>query len=95
MGATYQEGVDVILNCLSGELLAEGWKCLAPQGRFIELGLRDILYSGDLDLSGFMYNTTYAAVDLAQYFDHQNPTTKRCVNLPNLQASRATNFAYV
>lgn len=68
MEATDYEGVDVILNSLSGELLAESWRCLATYGRFIEIGKRDLLMSGNLNLKGFLGNRTYAAVDLSEWF---------------------------
>lgn len=64
MAATCGEGVDVILNSLAGELLHESWKCLAPCGRFIDIGKRDILLSGNLNMTGFRRNNLYAAVDL-------------------------------
>lgn len=54
----------MILNLLGGDLLHESWKCLAPGGRFIDIGKRDILLSGKLDMNGFKRNTVYAAVDL-------------------------------
>lgn len=38
-------GVDVILNSLAGEALRQTWLCLAPFGRFIELGRQDMCRS--------------------------------------------------
>lgn len=35
-------GVQVVLNSLTGELLRQTWHCVAPFGRFIELGMKDI-----------------------------------------------------
>lgn len=35
-------GVDVVLNSLAGEALRQTWLCVAPFGRFIELGKKDI-----------------------------------------------------
>ena len=35
-------GVDVVLNSLAGKAIAKGISCLAPGGRFLELGKRDI-----------------------------------------------------
>ena len=64
MKATLGEGVDVILNTLAGDLLHESWKCLASFGRFIDVGKRDIVNSGKLDMGGFIKNTSYAAVDI-------------------------------
>ena len=42
MQTTHGRGVDVILNSLSGESLVASWECMAPFGRFIELGKADI-----------------------------------------------------
>lgn len=35
-------GVDVVLNSLAGEALRQTWHCVAPFGRFIEIGKRDV-----------------------------------------------------
>ena len=35
-------GVDVVLNSLAGEALRQTWLCLAPFGRFVELGKKDM-----------------------------------------------------
>lgn len=35
---THDHGVDVVLNSLSGDILRESWKCLAPGGTFVEVG---------------------------------------------------------
>lgn len=35
-------GAQVVLNSLTGELLRQTWHCIAPFGRFIELGMKDI-----------------------------------------------------
>lgn len=39
---TNGKGVHVVLNSLAGEMLRQTWHCIAPFGRFIELGLKDI-----------------------------------------------------
>jgi len=36
------KGVNVVLNCLSGEALKASWAAIAPFGRFIEIGKKDI-----------------------------------------------------
>ncbi|CEL04400.1 hypothetical protein ASPCAL05530 [Aspergillus calidoustus] len=52
--ATDKHGVDVVLNSLAGELLHESWgSCLADWGRFVEIGKRDILDHGRLDMGVF------------------------------------------
>src|SRR6202012_167965 len=40
--ATHGEGVDVVLNSLPGAAIPAGLEALAPYGRFIEIGKRDI-----------------------------------------------------
>ncbi|KFY87076.1 hypothetical protein V500_07196 [Pseudogymnoascus sp. VKM F-4518 (FW-2643)] len=46
-------GVDVVLNSLAGESLRASWRCVAPFGRFVELGKRDIEAGGRLDMGPF------------------------------------------
>ena len=42
-GATGHRGVDVVLNgSMTGENLRQTWHCIAPFGRFVELGMKDI-----------------------------------------------------
>ncbi len=40
--ATDGHGVDLLLNSLTGEFIREGLRALAPGGRFLEIGLRDV-----------------------------------------------------
>jgi len=44
MEATHGSGVDLVLNSLSGELLAASWKCVALDGAIIDIGKRDSEY---------------------------------------------------
>ncbi|KAL3607011.1 polyketide synthase pks11 [Fusarium poae] len=60
------EGVDLALNSLSGELLHATWKCIAEFGRMVEIGKRDLIGSGKLDMYPFLDNRTYSCVDLDQ-----------------------------
>jgi NADPH:quinone reductase-like Zn-dependent oxidoreductase len=60
---THGHGVDVVLNSLAGEALQRSWDCLAPFGRFIEMGKRDIVSNGRLLMSSFAMNRIYYAVD--------------------------------
>jgi acyl transferase domain-containing protein/acyl carrier protein len=57
-------GVDVVLNSLYGELLAKSFELLAPYGRFIEIGKRDINENSKLAMAAFSRNLTFAAVDI-------------------------------
>ena len=65
MKLTCGRGIDVILNSLTGEALAETWRCVAPFGRFIELGKKDISKNRKLDMIQFKKNVMFASVDVA------------------------------
>jgi NADPH:quinone reductase-like Zn-dependent oxidoreductase/acyl carrier protein len=62
--STGQRGVDVVLNSLTGEALAKSLSILAPYGRFIEIGKRDIDADHALRLKPFNRNLLFAAIDL-------------------------------
>ena len=64
MRETEREGVDLVLNSLSGELLHSSWKCVAPFGKLIEIGKRDLMGFGKLDMNPFLANRSYCCVDL-------------------------------
>ncbi|KAI3333750.1 hypothetical protein F4824DRAFT_470692 [Ustulina deusta] len=64
MRETGNKGVDVVLNSLSGELLHASWECVAEFGTLIELGKRDLLHSGKLDMRPFIANRNYCCVGL-------------------------------
>jgi NADPH:quinone reductase-like Zn-dependent oxidoreductase len=58
------EGVDVVINSLAGNLLRESWECLAPFGRFVEIGKRDITSNTRLEMAKFDKNCSFSSVDL-------------------------------
>ncbi|KAJ5082272.1 hypothetical protein N7532_011315 [Penicillium argentinense] len=62
--ATGGDGVDVALNSLSGDALQATFECIAPFGRFIELGKRDITTNSRLEMSHFNQNVSFSSVDL-------------------------------
>ncbi|QKV90919.1 type I polyketide synthase [Streptomyces sp. NA02950] len=64
--ATGGEGVDIVLNSLSGAAIRAGLECLRPFGRFLELGVRDILSDAPLGLSPLQHNITFSTVDLRE-----------------------------
>ena len=62
---TKGRGVDVVINSLAGEALRSTWEdCLAPLGRFIEIGKKDIMSLGQLPMATFAKNVSFASVDL-------------------------------
>ncbi|KAL5356851.1 hypothetical protein BJX96DRAFT_171992 [Aspergillus floccosus] len=64
MQQTNGRGVDLVLNSLAGELLRASWKCVAKFGKLLEIGKRDILGHGALDLHGFQDCRSFCAFDL-------------------------------
>jgi acyl transferase domain-containing protein/NADPH:quinone reductase-like Zn-dependent oxidoreductase/NADP-dependent 3-hydroxy acid dehydrogenase YdfG/acyl carrier protein len=65
MRLTGGRGVDVIVNSLAGEALRQSWTCIAPYGRFVELGQRDITINTRLDMAPFARNASFTAYNLA------------------------------
>lgn len=61
---THGYGVDMVLNSLSGDGLRASWECMAPFGRFIEIGKADITANSGLPMAGFARNISFSAVDL-------------------------------
>lgn len=66
MRETNNQGVDLALNSLSGELLHATWRCIAEFGTMVEIGKRDLLGAGKLDMDVFLANRSYCCVDLDQ-----------------------------
>lgn len=69
MKVTNGRGCDVALNQLAGELLHATWGCIAPFGRLIEIGKRDIHENTKLDMEPFRNNEMFASVDLVTMFE--------------------------
>ena len=57
-------GVDIVLNSVTGAAQLAGLKLLALNGRFVEIGKRDIYGDTKLGLLPFRRNLTFYAVDL-------------------------------
>jgi polyketide synthase 2 len=64
--ATDGAGVDVVLNSLSGPAIRAGLQTLRPFGRFIELGVRDILADAALGMAPLQHNITFSTVNLIE-----------------------------
>jgi acyl transferase domain-containing protein/NADPH:quinone reductase-like Zn-dependent oxidoreductase/NAD(P)-dependent dehydrogenase (short-subunit alcohol dehydrogenase family)/acyl carrier protein len=58
-------GVDVVLNSLTGPAIPAGLSTLAPRGRFIEIGKRDVYANARLGLELLKNNLAYLVVDIA------------------------------
>ncbi|HYC26288.1 MAG TPA: SDR family NAD(P)-dependent oxidoreductase, partial [Roseiarcus sp.] len=60
------QGVDVVLNSLSGEAMERSLEVLKPFGRFLELGKRDFYFNRRLHLRPLRQNVSYFAIDVDQ-----------------------------
>jgi len=58
--------VDLVLNSLAGEAIPKSLSVLAPYGRFLEIGKRDIYQNSRLGLRPFSRNLSFFAIDLSQ-----------------------------
>jgi NADPH:quinone reductase-like Zn-dependent oxidoreductase len=63
---TSGRGVDVVLNSLAGDFIPAGLSVLAPFGRFLEIGKRDIYENAAIGLLPFRNNLSFFAIDLQQ-----------------------------
>ena len=72
MALTRGAGVDVVLNSLAGEAVTAGLSILAPYGRFVEIGRRDIYRNAPMGLAPFRSNLSYSALDLERMC-HERP----------------------
>ncbi|KAI0839861.1 KR domain-containing protein [Hypoxylon sp. FL0890] len=69
--ATQGRGVDVVINSLTGDLMHASWDCIAEFGRFVEVGKRELVDAGKLDMAVFLRNATFTAFDLSELFFHK------------------------
>jgi phthiocerol/phenolphthiocerol synthesis type-I polyketide synthase C len=63
---TAGQGVDIVLNSLSGEAMERSLEVLKPFGRFLELGKRDFYLNRRLHLRPLRQNISYFAIDIDQ-----------------------------
>ncbi|THV53504.1 hypothetical protein BGAL_0049g00390 [Botrytis galanthina] len=60
---TNSQWVDVVLNSLTGENLIASWECIAPHGRFIDIGKKDVLSDSYLPMGQFSKNVSFNCFD--------------------------------
>lgn len=71
MKMTGERGVDIVLNSLAGEFLRRSWECLAPNGHFVEIGVRDIIDNTRLDMRPFMRGASFSYFNIKDMIDNQ------------------------
>ena len=64
MEVTAGRGVDIVLNSLTGRFITQSLKCLAPFGRFVEIGKSDIYRNSKMGLERLGENISYFVVDV-------------------------------
>jgi NADPH:quinone reductase-like Zn-dependent oxidoreductase len=72
MKKTDGRGVSVVINSLVGDLMHASWRCVADFGRFIEVGKRELLDAGKLDMHVFTRSTSFAAFDITEMLYHKD-----------------------
>ena len=76
MQLTAGKGVDVVLNALSAEAIPMGLSCLAPFGRFIEIGKRDIYQNSRIPLWPMRRNASFHVVAMDAIFRGNEDQTR-------------------
>lgn len=79
LDATQGEGVDVVLNSLAGDFIRASVRSLSANGRFLELGKRDIL-SAD-EFSAIRPAASYCVYDLGQIIEAESATLKSLLDI--------------
>ncbi len=69
---TRGRGVDIVLNALAGEAIPLAAGLLAPNGRFVEIGKRDIYGDSALGLRALRHNGSLFVLDMAR-MDRDDP----------------------
>ncbi len=76
MSKTNNQGVNLVLNSFSGELMHASLRCVAKHGHFIEIGKYDLINNTKIGLQPFISNISYHAIDLDQVFSSGKIWTK-------------------
>jgi acyl transferase domain-containing protein/aryl carrier-like protein len=80
MELTGGHGVDIVLNSLAGEAIQKGMECLAPYGRFLEIGKRDIHLNTKLGLRAFKNNISFSVVYLKSLMEDRPALVRHMMN---------------
>ncbi|KAK0084976.1 hypothetical protein PV325_006291 [Microctonus aethiopoides] len=78
---TNGRGVDVVLNSLAEEKLQASVRCLAKDGRFLEIGKFDLSNNSSLGMSFFLKNTSFHGILLDALFGTDSLDKQEVVRL--------------
>lgn len=81
MRQTKGRGVDVILNSLAEDKLQASVRCLAKDGRFLEIGKYDLSNNSNLGMAVFLKNTAFHGILLDALFESSSPEKREVVRL--------------
>lgn len=79
LDATGGRGVDLVLNSLAGEAIGKGLSTLAPHGRFLEIGKRDVYQDTRVGLRPFRKSLSLFVIDLSQVMRDRAPLTRALI----------------
>ncbi|KAF8462360.1 hypothetical protein BDZ91DRAFT_662290 [Kalaharituber pfeilii] len=80
LDVTDDQGVNVVISTLSGELFHETTACLSPHGRMIDAGRSDVYDHAKLDMACFKLNLMYFSMDLGALWRTIPDLHKRLLN---------------
>ncbi len=80
LAGTDGRGVDILLNSLPGPYISKGFACLAPFGRFIELGKRDVYADSAVGLKALRNNVSFHVADLAGMIEARPAEVRKLMN---------------
>ena len=75
--ATNGQGVDVVLNSVSGDALRETWECLNSFGRFVDIGKRGTSTNAALEMARSDNNASFMSVDISALAAERPKVMKR------------------
>lgn len=71
MRLTSGKGLDVVINCSTGEALRLAWQCIAPYGRFVDLGTHNLDLNTRLEMINFKRNASFVVFDMWFHMQHR------------------------
>jgi acyl transferase domain-containing protein/NADPH:quinone reductase-like Zn-dependent oxidoreductase/acyl carrier protein len=92
-------GVDIVLNSLAGDFIATSFSALAPRGRFIEIGKRDIWSAEQVahlgkDIRYHIVDLGGAAIEEPEVIGHMLREIVKAVERQELRPLRAVQYGF-
>ncbi|KAL8791591.1 MAG: hypothetical protein Q9195_005796 [Heterodermia aff. obscurata] len=68
---TRGQGVNLVLNSSTQDLLETSWRCVARYGKFLDLGLGDLTALDRFDMRTFLANRCYCCIDIDKWIQER------------------------